>query len=191
MQVEQHEILNGLTKYGYSGIDDGSKVHYLLGGIKTKHLDPVKVQITASPGLRKDYQGCVNLSRTTSPDTFQTSVITMYPKLDRVRKTAEVSAVEVAGYRLAMSPSPASRLMTAITPPKSTLRLTPSRRRSSRPSATSAGTSLIRRRSEEEVRMTTSWIDLGDKFLNSSPPSQERKEKTPKVTPMTLMTSRA
>ena len=61
MQVEQHEILNGLTKYGYSGIDDGSKVRYLLGGIKTKDLDPVKVQIMASPGLREDYEGCVNL----------------------------------------------------------------------------------------------------------------------------------
>ena len=61
MQVEQHEILNSLTKYGYSGIDDGSKVRYLLGGIKTKDLDPVKVQIMASPGLRQDYEGCVNL----------------------------------------------------------------------------------------------------------------------------------
>ena len=61
MQVEQHEILNGLTKYEYSGIDDGSKVRYLLGGIKTKDLDPVKVQIMASPGLREDYEGCVNL----------------------------------------------------------------------------------------------------------------------------------
>ena len=61
MQVYQHEILNGLTKYGYSGIDDGSKVRYLLGGIKTKDLDPVKVQIMASPGLRQDYEGCVNL----------------------------------------------------------------------------------------------------------------------------------
>ena len=63
MQVEQHEILNGLTKYGYSGIDDGSKVRYLLGGIKTKDLDPVKVQIMASPGLREDYEGCVNLNQ--------------------------------------------------------------------------------------------------------------------------------
>ena len=61
MQVEQHEILNSLTKYGYSGIDDRSKVRYLLGGIKTKDLDPVKVQIMASPGLREDYEGCVNL----------------------------------------------------------------------------------------------------------------------------------
>ena len=61
MQVEQHEILNGLTKYGYSGIDDGSKVRYLLGGIKTKDLDPVKVRIMASLGLREDYEGCVNL----------------------------------------------------------------------------------------------------------------------------------
>ena len=61
MQVEQHEILNGLTKYGCSGIDDGSKVYYLLGGIKTKDLDPAKVQIMASPGLRQDYEGCVNL----------------------------------------------------------------------------------------------------------------------------------
>ena len=61
MQVEQHEILNGLTKYGYSMIDNGSKVRYLLGGIKTKDLDPVKVQIMASPGLREDYEGCGNL----------------------------------------------------------------------------------------------------------------------------------
>ena len=126
MQVEQHEILNGLTKYGYSGIDDGSKVRYLLGGIKTKDLDPVMVQIMASPGLREDYQGCVNLYQDYIAQHAPNQVTTMYPKSDRVRKTAEVSAMEVAGYRLATSPSPASRLMTTITPPKSTLRSTPS-----------------------------------------------------------------
>ena len=42
-------------------IDNGSKVRYLLGGIKTKDLDPVKVQIMASPGLREDYEDCGNL----------------------------------------------------------------------------------------------------------------------------------
>ena len=122
---------------------------------------------------------------------LQPNVTTTYPKSDRTRRTAEANAVEVVGHRSAKSPSPASRLTTAITPPKSMLRSTPSRKRSSRLSATSAGTSPIRRRNALEVRTTTSWINLGVKFPNSSPLSQERKEKTPKVTPMTLATSQA
>ena len=48
LQVEQHEVLNGLIKYGYSRIDDGSKVHYLLAGIKTKDMDLVCIQIMAN-----------------------------------------------------------------------------------------------------------------------------------------------
>ena len=142
----------------------------------------------ASPGLREDYEGCVNL--------YQDYIAQHTPTQrdyngSQVGSTVEVNAVDVAGYHLAMSPSPASRLTTVITSPKSMLRSTPSRKRSSRPSATSAGTSRVRRRSEEEVQMMTSWINLGVKSLNSSPPSQERKERTPKATPMTLTTSQA
>jgi hypothetical protein len=35
IHTEQHSILNGLKDYGYAGIDDSSKVHHLLKGIKT------------------------------------------------------------------------------------------------------------------------------------------------------------
>ena len=74
---------------------------------------------------------------------LQPSVTTTYPKSDRTRRMVEANAVEVVEHRSATSPSPASRLMTAITPPKSMLRSTPSRKQSSRLSATSAGTSPI------------------------------------------------
>jgi hypothetical protein len=35
IHTEQHSVLNGLKYYGYAGIDDSSKVHHLLKGIKT------------------------------------------------------------------------------------------------------------------------------------------------------------
>jgi hypothetical protein len=35
IHTEQHSVLNGLKDYGYSGIDDSSKVRHLLKGIKT------------------------------------------------------------------------------------------------------------------------------------------------------------
>jgi hypothetical protein len=35
IHTEQHSVLNGLKDYGYAGIDDSSKVHHLLKGIKT------------------------------------------------------------------------------------------------------------------------------------------------------------
>jgi hypothetical protein len=35
IHIEQHSVLNGLTNYGYEGIDDSSKVRHLLKGIKT------------------------------------------------------------------------------------------------------------------------------------------------------------
>jgi hypothetical protein len=35
IHTEQHSVLNGLKDYGYTGIDDSSKVHHLLKGIKT------------------------------------------------------------------------------------------------------------------------------------------------------------
>jgi hypothetical protein len=44
-----------LKDYGYAGIDDSSKVHHLLKGIKTTELDVCKTQVMASPSLRDDF----------------------------------------------------------------------------------------------------------------------------------------
>ena len=60
--TEQFNTLNYLQADGaHPGIDDASKVRKLLGGIKTKDLDPVKTQILASATLQHDYDRCVAL----------------------------------------------------------------------------------------------------------------------------------
>lgn len=61
IHVEQHTILDGLKEHGYTGIDVRSKVRHFMNGIKTKDLDPVKVQILASEDLRADFDACVAL----------------------------------------------------------------------------------------------------------------------------------
>ena len=61
MQKEQHNVLEGLTRYGYSGIDEGTKVRVLIEGIKTDKLDSVKTQIMSNPALQRDYDRCVTL----------------------------------------------------------------------------------------------------------------------------------
>jgi hypothetical protein len=48
-------VLNGLTNYGYSGIDNGTKVRKLMVGINTEALDNVKAAVLASPALRTKY----------------------------------------------------------------------------------------------------------------------------------------
>jgi hypothetical protein len=60
-QKEQHNILEGLTQYGYSGIDEGTKVRVLLEGIKIDKLDSVKTQIMSNPALQRDFDRCVTL----------------------------------------------------------------------------------------------------------------------------------
>jgi hypothetical protein len=61
IHAEQHAVLNGLTDYGYSGIDNGTKVRKLMAGIKTDALDTVKAAVLASPALRKNYPDGVTL----------------------------------------------------------------------------------------------------------------------------------
>ena len=61
MQVDQHSILNGIKDHGHCGIDKVLEVRFLLNGIKTRSLDPVKTQILATPALGTDFQRCVNL----------------------------------------------------------------------------------------------------------------------------------
>jgi hypothetical protein len=64
IHTEQHSVLNGLKYYGYAGIDDSSKVHHLLKGIKTTELDVCKTQVMASPSLYDDFAATVELYST-------------------------------------------------------------------------------------------------------------------------------
>jgi hypothetical protein len=54
-------VLNGLTDYGYAGIENGTKVRKLMTGIKTDALDTVKATVLASPALRTNYPDVVTL----------------------------------------------------------------------------------------------------------------------------------
>ena len=59
--VEQHLILEELTRHGYAGLDERSKVRHLINGIKTDKLETVKTQVLSTPALRSDFKGVVNL----------------------------------------------------------------------------------------------------------------------------------
>jgi hypothetical protein len=54
-------VLNDLTYYGYSGIDNDTKVCKLMACIKTDALDTGKAAGLASPALRKNYPDSVTL----------------------------------------------------------------------------------------------------------------------------------
>jgi hypothetical protein len=58
---EQFQILNGLRRYGYSGIDEASKVRRLDSGIKTDKLNAPKAQIMASRELQNNFEELVGL----------------------------------------------------------------------------------------------------------------------------------
>lgn len=61
VHTDQHAVLEGLTQYGYSGIDERSKVRHLISGIKVEKLDSVKTRIMSDAALRNDFLACVNL----------------------------------------------------------------------------------------------------------------------------------
>jgi hypothetical protein len=61
IHAEQHAVLNGLADYGYSGIDNGTKVRKLMAGIKTDSLDTVKDAVLEIPTLRTNPPGVVTL----------------------------------------------------------------------------------------------------------------------------------
>jgi hypothetical protein len=54
-------VLNGLTDYGYSGIDNDTKVRKLMAGINTNSLDTVKATVLARLALRTNYPDVVTL----------------------------------------------------------------------------------------------------------------------------------
>jgi hypothetical protein len=60
--VEQHGILEGLASKGqHVGLDERTKVRYLMDGITTKDLDNVRTQILSDPQIRSDFARCVTL----------------------------------------------------------------------------------------------------------------------------------
>jgi hypothetical protein len=61
IHAEQHVVLNGLTNYGYSCIDNVTKVRKLMAGIKTDALDTVKAAVLASIALCTKYPAGVTL----------------------------------------------------------------------------------------------------------------------------------
>jgi hypothetical protein len=61
LHVEQHAVLEDLVQFGYSGIDEGSKVRYLVRGVKTDKLDTVKTSILGRADLRNDFTASATL----------------------------------------------------------------------------------------------------------------------------------
>ena len=59
--LRQHLILEALVIHGYTGIDAGSKVRYLLNGIKCASLDAVRTRIMSDEDLSQDFARCVTL----------------------------------------------------------------------------------------------------------------------------------
>jgi hypothetical protein len=55
VHVEQHAVLQGMMEYGYAGIDEQTKVWYLLAGSKTSALTPCTANLMATPDIRNSF----------------------------------------------------------------------------------------------------------------------------------------
>jgi hypothetical protein len=82
-QKKHHQILEGLVRYGYSGIDARTKVRYLMDGIKTSVLDVPTGQIIGNPVLCSNfdgsftlYKGFITQSKSSSSSTLMRNVST-------------------------------------------------------------------------------------------------------------------
>jgi hypothetical protein len=73
MHLHQHLILEALVAHGYVGISPGSKVCFLLAGIRCSTLDAVKTRIILVESLRSDFARCVTLFKDFVKQTVQTS----------------------------------------------------------------------------------------------------------------------
>jgi hypothetical protein len=58
-RTSRHQILKNLTQYGYAGIDERTKVQYLLEGIKTDKLDVPKSTILSKQRFQNNFDACV------------------------------------------------------------------------------------------------------------------------------------
>jgi hypothetical protein len=79
IHMEHHVVLNGMKEYGYSGIDESSKVRILMKGIKRTELDVCKANITTNPAMRDNSAAKVELHSTfikqTNTDNPQMAVL--------------------------------------------------------------------------------------------------------------------
>ena len=73
MHFCQYLILEALMAHGYVGTDPGSKVRFLLAGIRCSTLDAVKTRIILDEGLRVDFARCVTLFKDFVKQTVQTT----------------------------------------------------------------------------------------------------------------------
>jgi len=73
MHLLQHLILEALMAHGYVGINPGSKVCFLLAGIRCSTLDAVKTHIISDESLRSDFARCITLFKDFAKQTVQTS----------------------------------------------------------------------------------------------------------------------
>ena len=63
IQKEQHTILENLEENGYIGINEISKVWYLIAGIKSGALNSINTTALASSPLCQDFDACMTLYR--------------------------------------------------------------------------------------------------------------------------------
>jgi len=61
MHLRQHLILEALVIHGYTRIDTGSKVRYLLNGIRCAALKAVRTRIMSDEDLCQDFARCITL----------------------------------------------------------------------------------------------------------------------------------
>ena len=73
MHLRQHLILEALMAHGYVGINPGSKVCFLLAGIRCSTLDAMKTRICSDESLLLDFTRCVTLFKDFVKQTAQTS----------------------------------------------------------------------------------------------------------------------
>ncbi len=72
MHLRQHLILKALMAHGHTGINAGSKVRYLLNGIKCAALDAVRTRIMSNKVLLADFFRCVTLFKDFVKQSAQT-----------------------------------------------------------------------------------------------------------------------
>ena len=86
MHLRQHLILEALVIHGYTGIDAGSKVRYLLNRIRCTALKAVRTRIMSDEDLHQDFARCVTLFK------------------DFVKQSAQVARAQLGIAAMTMTP---------------------------------------------------------------------------------------
>ena len=95
---KHHHVLEGLVRCGYAGIDERTKVRYLLDGVKTDELDTPKSAILSETRYRNDFDACV---------TFVKSFIKQKSSMEAPTRHIAQTAMHQAGLAQGLNPSQA------------------------------------------------------------------------------------